>query len=466
MGAGALAIVGGAAAARVPTFYVVAFLSLVVVAIAWIWQSGEAIVPFLLLVAAMQGGGLLELNLGNAPINTLMPLLGGWAVLAVLFSRQGRLTATRVSGAGRLLSSSLIVLGVIIVITAGAQVWRSDGRTLSVTEMLTLVQLGVLVALTAYLLSDPRRVLWVGYVTMAVGGALSVVALLTQAGVATSLFQVVYSGSEARSSGLVGDPNYFSFQLLLSLAFAANLSLAAKTNRGRIVAWPVFVVIVAAIVTTYSAGALVGLGAVLGGTVLLQLKVSAKRALAAFGLIVAATLAVALFAPAGYGSAVFTKYEKGVTSGSFEEFGTGRGAAWEAALREVESNPVLGVGLGGDRVVYAVAEYYTYSLVDRKAAHNMYLSVAVGAGIFGLAAFLVILAACFGVLWGTHSRAARGQPSEIGLAAACLFTALLVVVTQGLTLSLEYEKFVWLIVGACLAIRYWSVDMRQPATGS
>ena len=375
---------------------------LLLVGATWLWRSRQPLVPFLLLAAAMQGGAMLTLPLG--PINTLMPLFGAWAVAAVLFERQPRPAATPVSGAGRMLLPGLIVLAVIVVLTGAAQPWRSDGDTLSLTEVLTLIQLAVLVVLTAYLLIEPRRLLWVGYVTTAIGGALSVITLLAQVGVATSWLVAVPSGAYARSSGLVERS-----QLLL-LPTPPRHGVRGKHGDGgqdrprQVVSWSVFVVIFGAIATTYSAGALVGLVAVLGATIVLQFRVSAKRALAAFMVIVAATVVVSILAPSDYQDTVLGKYESGITGGSFEKFGTGRGAAWEAAAREVAANPVLGVGLGGDRVLSAVADYYTYERVERKAAHNMYLSIAVGAGVLGLLAFLAVLVACFSVLWKTTSR--------------------------------------------------------------
>ena len=456
--AGVLAVIAGAAAARAATAFVVGVIALLLVGAVWLWRSRQALVPFLLLVAAMQGGTLLSLSLDVLPIATLMPLFGGWAVLAVLFDREQRPTASPVTGIGQGLVPGLIAL------TASAQPFRGDGSGLSLTEMLTLVQLAVLVLLTAHLLTEPRRVLWMGYVTMTIGGLLSVITLLAQFGIASSWLVAVPSGAYARSSGLVGDPNYFSFQLLLALAFTVNSALTATTARGKLLFWTVFVVIFAAIVTTYSAGALVGLVAVVGATLLLQYKVSLKRALVAFTVIIAATVVVALVAPADYSDAVFGKYESGITGGSFERFGTGRGAAWEAAAREVADNPLLGVGLGGERVVRAIAGYYTFERVERKAAHNMYLGLSVGAGALGLAAFLVILLTGFAVLWKANARAAREGWAKTSQASASLFTALLVVATQGLTLSLELEKFTWLMVGACVAVRFWPAEEGSPQT--
>jgi O-antigen ligase len=456
--AGVLALIGGAAVTRASTVYVAGFLAIAVVAAVFLWRFQEPMVPFVLLVAAMQGGDLLRVSLGSASVTTLMPVLGGWALVAALANRRpSRQLGRPLSGFGHLLKPSLVALGVVVALTGVAQEWRPGGSMLSLAETLTLVQLGVLVALSAYLLTSPRRVLYVGYAIIATCAVLAAAALANRAGLATSWFEVYYSGDYARASGLGGDPNFFSYQLLIGLAFAAHIALAAKRVLSRGLAWSAFALIVAGIVSTYSAGALVGLAAVLAATILLQLKVSVRRALVALCLIAVATAVVASLAPPDYTQAVKAKYA-GIASGSFEKLGTGRGAAWEAALREIESNPVLGVGLGPERRVRAIAEYFTYYSVDRKAAHNSYLALAVGAGVFGLAAFLMILASCFSILWTTHSRAAKEGHSDAVRASACVFTGLVVIATQGLQLDLDMEKLTWLLVGASLAIRYWSIE--------
>jgi O-antigen ligase len=451
------AVAGGGLAASLSTGYVIVLLALALIVVVFMWRSLDPMVPFLLLIAAMQGGNLLQVSMGDAPIATIMPLLGAWAVLAVLLSWRPDQPARHFSEQGRLLVFSLAALAVIITLTGIVQVWEGDGGQLSLTEILTLIQLAVLVILTVHLLSNPRRLLWVAYVTIAVGAVLSVVALVGRSSALTSAFSAYSYVENGRASGFVGDPNYFSFHLLISLGFSASIGLASKTTRGKLLAWPLFVLILAGIVNTYSAGALVGVAAVLVGTILLQFRVSAKRALTALVLIAVATGVVAALAPPSYRAVVQAKYE-GVTSGSFEDFGTGRGAAWEAALRAIASDPVTGVGLGGDRTMRAIADHYTQDLVEYKAAHNMYLGMAVGTGVIGLAVFLVVLASCFHIVWTGHRRASRQNDSEGLAASACMFTALLVIATQGLTISIELEKFTWLIVGACLAIGRWFAE--------
>jgi O-antigen ligase len=459
----AAAFIGGAAATRVSTAYIAGFLVVAIVAVVFLWRLWDPTVPFLLLVAAMQGGVLLRVPLGDAPITTLMPLLGGWTLVAVLADR--RRTQMEGSGlqAGKLLTPSLVALAVLAATTALAQAWRSGGRLFSLIEVLTLLQLGVLVWVTAYLLFSPRRVIWMAYVTVAAGAAVAVVGLADQAGLVSLGTEMVYADGYVRVSGLLADPNFFSFQLLIGLAFAVHTALAAKTIRSRVLLWGAFALIFAGIMSSYSAGALVGVGAILAVVILLQFRVSAKRAMAAFCLIAIVTVVVAATAPPGYGEAVKAKY-LGIGTSSFERLGTNRGAHWEAALREIADNPVVGVGLSTENQETAIADRYTLSRLERSAAHNMYLSVAVGAGVFGLAAILAILASCMAILWSAYSKAVGDEHSQTALATACLLTALVVVVTQGLQLDLQLEKYVWLLVGASLAVRRWPMGQANART--
>lgn len=77
-------------------------------------------------------------------------------------------------------------------------------------------------------------------------------------------------------------------------------------------------------------------------------------------------------------------------------FGTGRGYIWEETLKLVKERPL--VGYGSDTLVYNFPHYQIesraglldeHTIVDK--AHNTYLSILYGMGIFGFIAFVVIL---------------------------------------------------------------------------
>lgn len=452
-----LGVAGGVLASRLSTTYVGAILVLALIIVVFLQRSGDPMIPFLLLVAAIQGGVLLQLPLGDGPIQTVAPIFGGWVVIAVLADRRRAGSATQIAVTGRWLPASLLAYAAVVALTAIIQSWRVDGLLLNVTEAFTLVQLAILVVISGYLLTSPQRVLWVGYVTIAAGVLTSMVALADSIGLLSLGTEMIYSEGYTRVSGLLGDPNYFSFQLLISLAFSLYLAVGASSRKGKVVFWLASVVLGAGIVSTYSAGALVGAAAIVITVILLQLRISTKRALGAFVAVLIVVGAVALLAPQGYGQVVTSKFSD-LPGSSLEQLGTKRGAAWEAGVREVIANPMLGVGLSTRNTQLAIAEHYTLSSVERKAAHNMYIGVAVGAGLFGLAAFLAVLMSTFGILWSVYSRAAKVGDARIAAAVGCVLTAMVVLVSQGLQLDLEFEKYAWLLIGAALAIRRWQVN--------
>ena len=417
----------------------------------------DPMVPFLLLVAAMQGGILLRVPLRGAPIETLAPIFGGWVLIAVLLDRRERSRIRPNSTAGSLLPGSLTALAAIVGLTIAAQAWRLDGRMLNLTEILTLVQLGVLVLISAYLLRTPRAVLWMVYVTIVAGALTSIVALLELAGLVSTGEEVVYFEGYTRVSGLLTDPNFFSFQLLVSLAFSLYLAVATQSRLKRLVYWIATAVLLAGIVSSYSAGALVGVAAIVVTVLVLQLRIPGGRVLVAFVPMVIVAVAVALIAPAGYGEAITGKYSQ-IPNSSLEQLGTKRGAAWEAGVREVVSNPFAGVGLSTQNLDSAIAKHYTLRTSERISSHNMYIGMAVGTGVVGLVAFVVALASCFSVLWTSYSRTAGREQAEAALAIGCVLTAMVVVVIQGLQLDLQLNKYVWLLIGACPAIRRWDLE--------
>ncbi len=445
--------------------YVVVFTAAVVVIALYFWRSADPFVPFLALVAAIQGGVLLTLQVEGSPVQTIMPLLGGWVLLALLVSgrRAGRGFAVR-EGSGSVMPLSALALLTIVAVTACLQYLRPSGTILDRTGVLTLVQLGMLVAISAYLLRDPRKLIVAGYVMVGSGVAGSLLALANR-------FQLVTLGTESmtngyeRISGAIDDPNKLAYQLLIPLAFAINMALASKTTRARIVFWAACALLGAGIVSTYSAGALVGLAAVAMTAVVLQTRASLRRGLAALGLIVILTVVVAATLPPGYVQAVTEKYSS-IPTAPVAQIGTNRGAAWQAGIRAVVRNPFLGSGLSSATVQKAIAQDYIESTVSRKAAHNMYIAMAVGAGVLGLLAFLALLGSSLSQLWSVFSKAVQTDRRDVQVAAGCLITALVVTLTQGLQLDLQMEKYLWLLIGAALAVRYWSVEPEQESQAS
>jgi O-antigen ligase len=430
----------------------------------YFWRSADPFIPFLVLVAAIQGGVLLKFG-SSGSVQTIMPFLGGCVVLALLVKRPQKSLPSRLMGtSGERMYFTALALLLVVVTTAAIQYFRPGGTSLDRTGLLTLIQLVALVVITVYLVRTPGRFLAVAIVTVAAGVFGSVLTLADRLGLVTLGTEMTTSGYQ-RVSGANDDPNKAAFQLLIPLAFAINLALGAKTVRGKVMWWTASAILAAGIVSTYSAGALLGLAAVAMTAVVLQFRVSLRNGVLALAFLGVLTVAVTATLPADYTQVVANKYSSTAT-GSFADIGTNRGAAWEAGLRAVAANPLAGSGLSTATVQQAVAAHFTQATITDKAAHNMYIAMAVGTGLVGLAAFLALIG--FGLLglWTVHSRALEHGSKQVSVAAACLITAVVVALTQGLELDLQMEKYLWLLVGALLAVRYWRLGSSQSPTAA
>jgi O-antigen ligase len=325
---------------------------------------------------------------------------------------------------------------------------------LNLTEISTLVQLAFLVVITYLLLTDVNRFLWVCYVAVAAATVVGLVGLLSSFGlVSLSISEKTFEGY-SRVTGFAGDPNKFAYLLLVPLGFAFNLVFGAKSRRNKVILWVAAAIIGGAIVSTYSAGAILGVGAVILTSVLLQWRVSAARGISALLLICVVVLVVAIAVPQDYVQVVKDKYT-GISQGSLSSVGTGRGAAWEAAIRAIAANPILGSGMSTRAEQTDIAAHYQGEYTTEKAAHNTYLAIGVSTGIFGLVAFLVACVAAFKLLWSKFIRALSAGGGKTAVAASCLLTGLVVTLVQGLQLDLQLEKFPWLLLAAALASASW-----------
>jgi O-antigen ligase len=107
-----------------------------------------------------------------------------------------------------------------------------------------------------------------------------------------------------------------------------------------------------------------------------------------------------------------------------------RVAIYRANLDIVHDHPLLGLGFG--RYATAAAPYYdAHPAADRRShAHSNYLQLAAEAGLAGLGAFVLVLAAGLRLGWRAQARAGE---AEAWAAAAGAWAALVGFVVGGLT---------------------------------
>jgi O-antigen ligase len=121
---------------------------------------------------------------------------------------------------------------------------------------------------------------------------------------------------------------------------------------------------------------------------------------------------------------------------------------WQAALRMLAEQPVLGVGPGGFRSQYAGASNLAELDIpaQRIVAHNMYFEVGAELGVIGLVVLLSLIATAFiateiALKQGIDRRVAVGvQASLIGVVVAVFF------------LSGQYFFSLWSIIAIACAI--------------
>lgn len=113
-----------------------------------------------------------------------------------------------------------------------------------------------------------------------------------------------------------------------------------------------------------------------------------------------------------------------------------RAETWSDALRTFWNHPLLGTGPGAP---VASATYEGGSFTD---AHNAWLNIAGQAGLIGVLAFLVVVGSVCVLAW--HARPLGDLP-EPTRAAWCAFVG--VVLYQGLSMSLEQTRHVWVLLG-------------------
>lgn len=204
-----------------------------------------------------------------------------------------------------------------------------------------------------------------------IGGA-ALISVLAIGQAATGRGVVAVEGVR-RALGTYNHPNALALFLLRAAAFGGAFLLLGPPVRRIRAGWLPLLVIIVALVLTYSRGALVGLAIAI---ILIGLVTGLRRA--APGLLMAAIIIVAALALAGVG--LTTLREGGGSIGL-------RRMIWSSTLAMIRDHPVFGVGL--DQFYYQYAPRYVAPAAwgERFTSHphDLFLDFWVRLGIMGLA---------------------------------------------------------------------------------
>lgn len=265
-------------------------------------------------------------------------------------------------------------------------------------------------------LESPRQFIW-GYSISALFSAILCITSINTLG-----------EYNFRKTGGMGDPNEFSVTILIPLCFLSGYILRYRTK---------FNIILIITVLLY---------------IISLLLAGSKSAMITFCLIVFFVICYLIFVYSGehkikifVGTCcllgviflILNQYYNDIfyqVLGRFENSGTAneRLLSWKAGIRLFESYPFFGIGICN--YVNLIGTYNPTMLSGSRAAHNMYVQALVETGACGFLAYLWCLTR---VLYRQY----RYQIYSFEI-----FVCFLPILIMGGTLSLLYEKYVWIII--------------------
>jgi O-antigen ligase len=203
--------------------------------------------------------------------------------------------------------------------------------------------------------------------------------------------------------GVFYDPNDLALSLVMIFPLSWWCFRSAASGYRRFLAFLGMLTIVGGIMAAQSRGGLLALGAAV-----CVLGYRSRNSLTPLAATLALTAAAVLVV---FPSGVFDRYAS-ILQYQTDESAVARLAVWKAGLQMFADHPLTGVGAGAFETVYGM--YY----IDRegagniwRAAHSSYIEVAAELGIFGLLAWLAVLASGFFTLVRARRALSMSEPA-------------------------------------------------------
>ncbi len=407
------------------------------------------------LAAAIPYGALYTVNVGVITVSgaqiVLLAFLAAWALQSLAFRR---ISSTR---------TPLTLPLLLFVAFMALSLLRAQNLTLALKEMAKWIGFaGVFLYVRQQTNWEDRR--WLIIVLLLAGTTQGLLGIYQFArGIGPRGF--VLFGRYMRAHGTFGQPNPYGgyLGLLLPLGYATMLTqwrvLVPQTPQAgllRRVIWALSVVativITAALVMSWSRGALLGLAAG-GALVLLALARRAWGWLLVFAVFLALTLpAWQPYLPAAYLGRLddMTEYlgqDLSLVEIDDDNFAViERLAHWDAAWQMFAQDPWLGVGIGQYAVVYPSVALPRWE-DPLGHAHNTYLNVLAETGLVGLSGYLLFVGSALVMSW-QGIRTGSGWPRTLALASVGMMGHLL---AHGLVDNL-YVQEIYLLIAMILGM--------------
>lgn len=308
--------------------------------------------------------------------------------------------------------------------------------------ILTFVQLFILASLTGILMNDRKK-----YHTLMFWFAIAVAGSAIY-GITNTSIESTRMASEIEA-GLLGGKNTAARYYIIAALFAFYLQKVSVNQIRRILLRTVMIILVVGVLFTLSRA---GLG-LLAFAVLMVILVEFKFALKH---IVSITLIVGIILIIIPG-ALFETYDSVITGREFQTGGRGaehssvenniRYTLWNSGIEMWKTAPLTGLGIG--QFPFQVASYLPFSLAYLNlGAHNMFIQLLAETGSVGFLLFMIMLFYAF-----VNFRKQLDGENNIN---RIWMIAFFVMVLGGLMKHDHYDKLLWLLIGASVALKnYW-----------
>jgi len=287
------------------------------------------------------------------------------------------LTARKYKNDGAWKNSTMVALiGYFIAITLSLAVSLDRGSTmiLIITNLKYLLVILVMVKI----IDSAKRENFILAIFVTCGIGMAVISIVNY-GIYGKTFvqgEVVSNRAMAVEVGLFGDPNDLAMLLNVTLPFILYYCFTSKYKTLPILG---IIIIVCAIILTYSRGGFLGLCAVTIGFLVLKERNRGRHIL----LIVLAALLFWSLAPDSYKNRILTISKEAQVDEKLGEY-PGRLQAWIELLPKGMKNPVLGVGAGCSIYIAGTERGDWVSL------HNSFLQVFLESGLIGFIFYVSI----------------------------------------------------------------------------
>ncbi len=365
-----------------------------------------------------------------------------WGLLAFRVLGLAALAATALWSArghsigrwGARAATASIVLGAVTLLSAILSVHRGK----SLEAMLNLLAIMGLFLAAALLIRGARQI--------RVVAALEVLAAVPVAllGIAQHFRPDLVPADNSypgRALGPFGQPNRLGGYLIAAIPLAVALAFAVHDRALRLVLLLAVLVLAFSLVTTYSRGGWIGLGAGLFVLALLLVRWPALRPEPALAAVAAALILLPVLLAFPSIAARLTPRASNQPAWNLpidpEREGSGamRRAVWSGALGATAARPVLGWGVGAFREAFDRSKSATLRRLEAEGgrtadqAHGFFLETLSERGVLGLAAFLMFAGV---ILAGGLAALGTGAPAEVRLLSAGLFASIAALLVHAL----------------------------------